>query len=173
MTKTLSKLISWGCLTLLLVTPLIAVYYAFDIQAFAVLSQSILSMAIQWQTVTDAQWYALWALTFGYLAVGLTGLYNLRKAFVNFAKGELFNTTNSRYLRLFSLFLLLQAILKPIHLAAVSVLLSWYHPPGQKMFTLVLGSAELKMLALAIIFWVLSDLLVKASALDAENKQFI
>ncbi|MCC2604658.1 DUF2975 domain-containing protein [Planctobacterium marinum] len=173
MTQKLAWVVSWGCQIILVLSPLIAAYLVIDIQAFASLAQQTLNLAIQWHGVTDVQWYTVWAATFAYFCVGLAGLYYLRKAFVNFARGELFNLANSRNLRLFSLFLLLQSLLKPLHIAILSLLLSWHHPPGQKVLSLILGSDEFTMLALAIIFWVLSDMLVKANALEEENKQFI
>lgn len=173
MTRLFSLLITWGCVATFCLVVVAAIYFLIDIAAFAALATQVLELPIQWQSVTTAQWYGLWLLTVLYLAVGLWGIYFLWRAFANFAKGELFNEHNSRNLRLFSIFLLAQAIAKPLHLALSSVLLSWNHPAGQKMLSISVGSAEVKVIALAMILWVMSDLLVKASTLDNENKQFI
>lgn len=173
MTRHFSLFVAWGCLTALVLAPAAAFFFLIDMDAFAALARRSLGLPIQWQSVSAAQWYGLWLLTVLYLAVGLGGLYFLRRAFANFARGELFNRNNSRDLRLFSIFLFAQAVAKPLHLALASVLLSWNHPPGQKMLSISLGSGEVKVIALAMILWVMSDLLVKASMLEHENRQFI
>lgn len=173
MTRRFSLFITWGCLAALVLAPAAAFFFLIDIDAFATLAKRNLSLPIHWQSVTAGQWYGLWLLTALYLALGLGGLYFLRRAFANFAKGELFNRNNSRDLRLFSIFLFAQAVAKPLHFALASILLSWNHPPGQKMLSISLGSGEIKIIALAMILWVMSDLLVKASRLEDENKQFI
>jgi len=47
------------------------------------------------------------------------------------------------------------------------------HPAGQKMLSVSFGSDEVKVIALAMILWVMSDLLVKGCKLENENKLFI
>lgn len=173
MTRYFSLLIAWGCLAVLILAPAAFFFFLIDIEAFAALAKRTLGLPIQWRSVTTGQWYGLWLLTALYLSVGLSGLVFLRRAFVGFARGELFTRNNSRDLRRFSIFLFAQALAKPLHLALSSVLLSWNHPAGQKMLSISLGSSEIKVIALAMILWVMSDLLVKASALEHENKQFI
>ena len=166
-------LIAIGC-TLMVATLIIgAAYLLVNIEHFAALAQSNLGLPIQWQTVTDGQLYGLWMLTALYLSLGITSLYFLRRAFANFARGQLFTLDNSRDLRLFSIFLFAQALAKPIHFALASLLLSMNHPAGERMLSISLGSGEVSLIGLAIIFWVLSDLLVKASQLENENRQFI
>lgn len=173
MIRRFSLLIAWGCLATLVVAPVVALFFLVDIEAFAAMAKHTLNMPIQWQSVTTGQWYALWLLTLLYLAVGLSGLYFLRRAFVNFARGQLFNQANSRDLRLFSIFLFAQALAKPLHFALSSMLLSLNHPPGQKMLSIALGSQEIKVIFLAMILWVTSDLLVEGSRLEHENRQFV
>lgn len=173
MTRQFSLLIALGCTAILILTPVAALYLLFDIQLFASLARSNLNLPIQWQTVSDSQWYSLWLLTLIYTGIGLTGLYFLRRAFANFAQGELFNLSNSRDLRLFSIILFAQALAKPVHFALTSVLLSFNHPAGEKMLSVSLGSGEIKVIALAMILWVMSDLLVRGCRLENENKQFI
>jgi hypothetical protein len=54
-----------------------------------------------------------------------------------------------------------------------SILLSLNQPAGQKLLSISLGSGEVKVIALAMILWVMSDLLVKGGRIERENKQFI
>ncbi|MEL7022628.1 MAG: DUF2975 domain-containing protein [Pseudomonadota bacterium] len=173
MSRKLSLVIAWACSALLIAIPAVAVFYLVNLGSFASLTQSTVGFPIQWWTVSDGQWYALWGLTAAYLSIGLAGLFFLRRAFKNFSKGELFNASNSHDLRRFSVLLLAQALATPIHLSLMSLLLSWNHPPGQKMLSVAVGSNELKAVGVALVLWVLSDLLVEACRVHAENKQFV
>jgi len=173
MTRQFSRLIAWGCMAILITVPITALYFLINIEQFAAMARSNLGLTIQWQTVSSIQWYSLWLLTVFYIATGLASLYFLRRAFSNFAKGQLFNHSNSRDLRMFSILLFAQALAKPLHFSISSVLLSMNHPAGQKILSVSFGSGEVKMIALAMILWVMSDLLVKGSKLENENKQFI
>lgn len=173
MTRHFSQLIAWGCLAVLVIAPVAALYFLINIDAFATLARRTLELPIQWQTVESWQWYSLWVSTSLHLAVGLGGLYFLRRAFENFAKGELFNRNNSRNLRLFAIFLFAQALATPVHLGLSSVLLSLNHPTGQKLLSVTLGSGEIKVITLAMILWVMSDLLIKGTQIERENKQFV
>ncbi len=173
MTRQFSRIIAFGCLAVLITAPIIALYFLINIDQFAEIAKNNIALPIQWQTVSDMQWYSLWLLTALYAAIGLTGLYFLRRAFFNFAKGQLFNYSNSHDLRLFSILLFVQALAKIMLLTISSVLLSINHLAGQKMFSVYFGSDEFKIIALAMILWVMSDLLVRGSKLENENKQFI
>lgn len=173
MSRQFSQLIALGCMAILLAAPVAALYFLVNIELFGAIARGHLNLPIQWQTVSGMQWYSLWLLTIFYVATGLAGLYFLRRAFSNFAKGELFNHSNSRDLRMFSIFLFAQALAEPLHFSLASMLLSMNHPAGQKMLSVSLGSGEIKVIALAMILWVMSDLLVSASKLEDENKQFI
>ena len=173
MIRRFSLLISRGCVAVIVASVGFAGYLLFDLQALASLAKNSLQLSIQWQTVTQVQWQLLWLLSVIYVAIGLVGLYFLRRAFSHFARGELFNPSNSQDLRMFSILLFIQALSKPLHLALSSVLLSWNHPAGQKMLSLSLGTNELKTIALAAILLVMSELLVQGSKLENENKLFI
>ena len=173
MTRQFSRLIALGCMAILVTVPFIAIYFLINIELFAAMVRSNLGLPIQWQTVSDVQWYSLWLLTVFYIATGLAGLYFLRRAFSNFAKGQLFNHSNSRDLRLFSILLFVQALAKPLHFSISSMLLSMNHPAGRKMLSVSFGSDDVKVIALAMMLWVMSDLLVRGSKLESENKQFI
>ncbi len=173
MTQKFSRLIALSCMAILIVTPVAALYFLINIEIFAAMAKNNLSLPIQWHTVSNMQWYSLWLLTLCYVATALASLYFLRRAFSHFAKGELFNHSNSHDLRLFSILLFAQALAKPLLFSASSILLSMNHPAGQKMLAASFGSAEVKLIALAMIMWVMSNLLLKGSKLENENKQFI
>lgn len=173
MIQQFSRVIAFGCLAILITAPFIALYFLINIDVFADIAKKNINLPIQWHTVSEMQWYSLWFLTCLYTAIGLVGLYFLRRAFSNFAKGELFSFNNSRDLRFFSIFLFAQALAKPLHFSLSSILLSINHSVGQKMLSVSFGSNEIKVIALAMILWIMSDLLVRGSKLENENKQFI
>lgn len=173
MARQFSKLIAFGCIAILIASPVGALYLLSNIELFAATVKSSLNLPIQWQTVSEMQWYSLWFLTLLYVSTGVVGIYFLQRAFSNFAKGEIFNHRNGHNLRLFSVFLFVQAIAKPVHFSLASMLLSMNHPIGQKILSVSLGSNEIKAIVLAMILWVISDLIVSASKLENENKQFI
>ena len=173
MTRRFSLLISWLCAALLLAIPLAALYFLVNIDAFGSFTRKSIGLAIDWSTVVTWQWYGLWAITVLYLTIGLAGLYFLRQPFVNFARGELFNSINSRNLQRFSVLLFAQALAKPIHFALASVLLSANHSADNKMLSISAGSNEIRMIVLAVVFWVVSNLLLEGGKLQSENKQFV
>lgn len=173
MTRRFSLLLSWSCTALLIAIPLAALYSLVNIGVFAAFTQKSISLAVDWDTVVTWQWYALWGLTSLYVTVGLAGLYFLRRPFENFARGELFNLANSRDLHRFSILLFVQALATPLHFVLSSVLLSANHSAGNKMLSISFGSGELRMIAIAIVFWVVSNLLIEGCKLQAENRQFV
>lgn len=173
MTSRLSLVIAWACTALLLLVPLLALYLLTDLASLAEVVRNSMGLPIRWQTVADGQWYAFWVLTVGYLSIGLVGIYFLRRAFVNFARGEFFNIDNSRDLRRFSILLLVQAVVTPVHFMISSVLLSLHHPAGQKVLSVSFGSNELRSIGVALVLWVISNLLVEGCRLQTENQQFI
>lgn len=173
MTRRLSLIISWGCTALLILVPGAALIYLVKLAWFAELAKHNLRLPIYWQTVTDLQWYALWGVTALYLSIGLFGLYFLRRAFMSFARGDLFNAANSQDLRRFSMLLLLHALATPVHVALSSVLLSLNHPAGEKVLSIAFGSNELRAVGVGLVLWVMSNLLVEGNKLQTENRQFV
>ena len=173
MTRRLSLLVSWGCSVLSILLPVAALFFLIDLSSFEQLVRNSIGLPVQWQTVSNGQWYGLWALMALYVSIGLVGLYFLRRAFANFANGELFNLVNSRDLRRFSILLLVQAIVTPLHYALSSVLLSLNHPAGEKMLSISFGSNEMRTIGVALVLWVMSNLLVEGSKLQTENRQFV
>lgn len=173
MTRSLSLLISWSCAALLIFVPTIALFFLIDLESFGRLVRNSIGFNIQWNTVSGLQWYALWALVALYISIGLVGLYFLRRAFANFAAGELFNLENSRNLRRFSVLLLVQALVTPLYFALSSILLSLNHPAGEGMLSISFGANELRAIGVGLVLWVMSNLLVEGSKLQTENRQFV
>jgi len=173
MTRKLAALVAGLCTAWLLVLPIGALYLLIDIDTFASLAVSNLPLPIQWYTVSNGQWFALWGVTALYLALGFAGAWYLRLAFQSFARGEWFDAENSRHLRRYAMLLILQGIAKPLHFGLASVILSLNHPPGEKVLSLFVGSSEAVFVIAGFVMWVLADLLVEGTKADAENRQFV
>lgn len=99
MTRNLAAMVAWLCTAWLVAMPAAALYLLIRIDTFASLAMTNLALPIRWYTVSDDQWLALWALTALYLTIGYAGVWHLRKAFRNFARGEWFDVENSLQLR--------------------------------------------------------------------------
>lgn len=173
MSRRFPLLISWGCIAIIVSTAIAIIYALINISWFVDLAKSNIGLPIYWDTVEQHQWYLLWLLTSLYIVIGLVGLYYLHRAFANIARGELFNLTNSSNIRRFSALLFIQVIARPIYFSLTSVLLSLNHPAGKKMLSVSFGSQEVMTLGLAMILWVISDLLISGCRLESENQQFI
>ena len=164
---------TWLCTLWLVVLPVGVLYLLFDIERFAAYATAGLAQPIRWYSVTDGQWYGLWALTTVYLGIGYAGVVYLRKAFSSFANGHWFDVRNSRNLRRFAILLMIQGVAKPVHFAVSSVVLSLHHPPGDKVLSISLGSNELILAGAGLVMWVLADLLIEGTKAAAENRQFV
>ena len=173
MTIRLAGLIYWAASAWLVVLPLGAAWLLLDVATLATVARQNLPLPVQWFSVESWQWYALWALTVAYAAIGYAGVVFLRRAFQSFARGQWFDEENSRSLRGFALLLVAQGIAKPVHFAAASVLLSWGHPPGERVLSISVGSSELVLIMSGVVMWVLADLLLAGMRADAENRQFV
>ena len=55
----------------------------------------------------------------------------------------------------------------------MSVVLSLNHPAGERMLTISLGSNEFKAIGVALVLWVMSELLIEGCRLQTENQQFV
>lgn len=173
MTRKLAALVAWLCTVWLVALPAAALCFLVRIDDFGAMAISNLAMPIQWYTVSHGQWYALWAITALYLALGYAGAWYLRKAFASFASGDWFDTDNSRFLRRYAALLILQGVVKPLHFGLASIILSLNHPAGERLLSISVGSEVAVLIVAGFILWVLADLLVEGARADTENRQFV
>jgi len=173
MTRQFSALVVALCTVWLIALPAGALYALLNLQWFGSLAAGHIALPIQWFTVETWQWLSLWALTMLYLSVGLAGVWNLRRAFSSFARGDWFNADNSRHLRRCAALMMLQGLAKPVHFAIASVLLSLNHESGSRVLSIKLGSGEVTLVLSGFVLWVLADLLLEGVRAHAENRQFV
>lgn len=101
------------------------------------------------------------------------GLWQAADCFTGFAEGALFARPTTLALRNFAFGMGVWALLTPISGVALSVLLSWGAPAGQRQLVLSIGSNELLVLLFAAMVAIIGWVLAEASVLADENAQFI
>lgn len=172
MKKALCHLLAFGCLLVWVLGPLLLIYLLWDLPLLIKLFKANNSQHnIQWETVLHWQWLGIWGFMVFQLGLTLLTVYFLRPVLLQFAQGAFFNYSNSLNLRRFSLVLLIQGLIHPLGIA--TLLLSWNHPPGQRLLSLSFSGAEIRFISLGFLFWLVSDALVKGAELAQENEQFV
>lgn len=173
MNRYISQVVYLGAMGMMALLAGLGVYLLLDQQFLAEMTRQYSGLPVLWHTVDSWQWYSLGVLTGVYLGIGVAGLYFLGRAFRRFAGGEFFSLANSLDLRRFAALLFAYGIAKPLHFTLCGLLLSANHPAGQKMLSVSLGSSEIMLVGAALIFWVVSNLLVHGCQLQAENRLFV
>lgn len=116
---------------------------------------------------------AAFALSMVPLGVLIHGLLCARRAFKRFASGETFSPDAVRGLRSFAVSVAVSSLLKPIAGAALSVLLSATRPDQPRSLVLSVGSDTLLALLFAGTVAVIAWILVEATDIADEYRQFV
>lgn len=173
MKNLICRLLAFGCWAACIVAPLLALYLLWDLPLLMKLIREggSQSAKIHWETVVHWQEVTVWAIAAVNLAITLLALYFLRPVLLQFAEGEFFNLANSVNLRRFSWVMVFQGLLRPMGLT--TLVLSWNHPPGQRMLSLGFSGGAIGFLGLGFLLLMISDLLVRGAELERENAQFV
>lgn len=171
--RKLAVIVYWACNLVLLGTPLLLIFCLFNTSVFVDIVRNSVDLNIQWRTVQDTQWILLFCSITVVLAIGYVGIYFLRKSFKCFAAGELFTLNNSLNIKMFAKLLLAQTLATPVLYTVASLILSFNHPPGQKILAVTIGANEVKGVLVSLIFLVVSHILVVGHDIDNENKHFL
>lgn len=169
----LSRVIYWCCNLVLFGTPLILVASIFDSSLFVDVVKAAMKLDIQWGTVQNAQWIVLWCFLTVFLGIGYAAVYYLRASFQSFAVGDWLSLSNGLNIRRFAKLLFAQSIATPILFTFSGLILSFNHPPGQKILAIYLGANEIKGVVVSLIFLVVNHILVIGHDIDSENKHFL
>lgn len=170
--KVLSAVMVWSCtiIAVLLPTGVATIWLAAPTDYLAAQAK----VPIEW--LGDFQWFgrgAGMAVTLVPLAALVWALLRVRVCFAGFARGELFTGATTAGFRDFSLGVLLWAVLSVPAATALSVLMSWGAPPGQRQLAIAVSSDTLLMLFFAGTTAVVGWILAEASAIAEENAQFV
>ena len=105
--------------------------------------------------------------------VVIYGLLCLRRLFRLYEAGEIFSADAARCLKRFAVAVTLQALLRPLAGAAISVIVTFHHPPGERMLTLSLGGGEYAALLLGGLLLVIAWIMGESARIADENRQFV
>lgn len=115
------------------------------------------------------------ALIVGMIPVGLGvyGLYWLRRLFGLYRAGQVFTVANSRCLKMFAWTQIISGLLQPVIGAALSVIVSWNNPPGQRMLSITLDSNMVGTVLFGLLILIIAWVMGEASRVADENAQFV
>jgi len=102
-----------------------------------------------------------------------SGLNNLRRLFLGYARGEYFSISAAVHLGKVGRGVILWVISSFICTPLLSILVTLHAPPGQRFFTVSFTSADFVALFLAGCIAVIARILLRASEVDSENRTFV
>jgi Protein of unknown function (DUF2975) len=101
------------------------------------------------------------------------GLYQVRKCFQGFAKGEVFTHDASGHLKRFSVWMMRSAIAALVVGALLSSLLTLGNTPGQRVVAIGVSTEQLLLLFFSCVVWLMAEIIHQGQALAQENSSFI
>ena len=107
------------------------------------------------------------------VAVGLYALWQLWQLFAEYAAGRVFGTAAAQRLRRFAWALLGTAVLAPMVRAAMSVVLTFGNPPGQRMLVIGLSWNDYLAVLLAVVLIAIATVMAEAVRVAEENESFV
>ncbi len=123
--------------------------------------------------VTSAKRAGLLALMAVPLGTVLFGLWHVRLLFGAYERGEVFTTTAARHLRLAGLALAANALAAVFIHPLGSILLTYDNAPGERQFSIALGSDTYMLLLAGGLLIVIGWIMGEAARLADENRQIV
>lgn len=171
--RRLSRWMEWACWLLLVLLPLALVFYwatASDavLAAHARLSpQAIQGPITGWQRAASG---AVMAIPLGLL---LAGVWQARRCFAMFARGQVFTRQATTLLGRFAGWVAWAALASMLAGGLGSVLLTLHNPPGQRQLALGIGSDQVFTLFFAGTVWLMAAVIAQGRSLAEENEGFV
>ncbi|MBY8976936.1 DUF2975 domain-containing protein [Rhodobacteraceae bacterium NNCM2] len=106
-------------------------------------------------------------------AIFCAGLWHLGRLFQLFAEGAHFSARTAHHLRQFAAGLLGSALAAPFASAAISVALSWFNPPGERMLAFDISHYGVGAVLMAALLFVLAWVMAEAQKLAEDQKLII
>ncbi|PCI33537.1 MAG: hypothetical protein COB54_04355 [Alphaproteobacteria bacterium] len=107
------------------------------------------------------------------LSIWMFGLYNLRRLFKNYMAERIFLEENAKYIKRFAWVNIIGGGLSPFISGVFTIILSMNHAVGERFLALDLGTAEVHIILLGLIFVVIANVMADAHSLSKENDQFV
>jgi Protein of unknown function (DUF2975) len=171
--RQISRWMALTCWLLLVLLPLgLVAYWATASEASLAVHANLPAGAIHgplalWQRV------AAGAVTAVPLALLLAGVWQARRCFAMFARGEVFTGASTVLLRRFAGWVAWAALASMLAASATSVLLTLNNPPGLRHLAIGIGSNEVFTLFFAGTVWLMAAVIAQGRSLAEENEGFV
>ncbi|MBI1179519.1 MAG: DUF2975 domain-containing protein [Alphaproteobacteria bacterium] len=169
----ISRMLRVCCMAGAVGIPLLLAFLWWQLDWIAAASPDLSRIAFDPREVNGAQRAAAFLTSMIPAGVLIWGLLRLQAVFRRFATGEFFSAATTDGLRAFALAVTLQALLRPVASALLSVLLTLQNPPGQRSLAVGFGSAELETLFVGAVFLAVAHLMNEGCRLADDNAQFV
>lgn len=171
--RRISRGMELACWLLLVVLPLALAYYwtmagEAELAAHARLSpQAVQGPITGWQRTASG---VVMAIPLGLL---LAGVWQARRCFAMFARGQVFTRQATVLLGRFAGWVAWAALASMLAGGVGSVLLTWHNPPGQRQLALGISSDHVFTLFFAGTVWLLAAVIAQGRSLAEENEGFV
>lgn len=171
--KRLSRLMDYCSTTLLLVIPvlLLIVWLNSDLTIKAL--ANLRGDAWRPENLTPMIRLLGFLLSMVPTGVVLYALLQLRRLFRHYQQGQVFTEYAALCLRRFAWALLISGALRPFTGAALSVLLSFNNPPGERVLALSFSSHDISLMFIGGVFILIASIMAEGARLAEENAQIV
>jgi hypothetical protein len=107
------------------------------------------------------------------LVMFVTGLWQVRRCFMQFSIGRFFSSTVVLGLSRFAGWTMASVIASVVTASLVSVVITIQNPAGSRMFTLSFGSDQIVLLFFAGMVWIMASIVHQGQELAKENASFV
>lgn len=167
-----SKSFKLLCSALLIITPLLPVFYWSFFNSLSLDFTDDLPIAINGPLPIST---LLMACLVSFLPVSATvyGLWNLRKLFSLYQQAVVFTDKNANYLRKFGISLFFWVAANKIFSSLISVILSMNLAPGERMLVITINSEDIATLVIGAVIVLVSWVMKEAAILEDEIKHTV
>jgi hypothetical protein len=101
------------------------------------------------------------------------GLWQVRKCFKEFSKGDVFTNKAAVYLKKFSVWIMRSAFAALIVSTLLSSLLTLGNAPGSRIVAIGVSTEQVLLLFFSCVVWLMAEIIRQGQALAQENSSFI
>ncbi len=171
--RRLSRVMVWACWALLVLLPLALLFYWVTASDTELALRANLPAQATQAPLATWQRVAAGLVTAIPLALMLAGVWQARRCFNMFARGQVFTQQATSLLGRFAGWVAWAALASLFAGSATSVLLTLGNPPGQRHVSIGIGSDQLLTLFFAGTVWLMASVIAQGRSLAEENEGFV